>query len=52
MAPPVVYISPLEMLHASSFFWSGHRDQIAYLLLGGFSHPITAAIQSLDYVLM
>ena len=29
-------------------FKSGHRDQIACLLLGGFSNPRTAATQSLD----
>ena len=32
------------------FFWSSHRYQIACSLLGGFSKPITAAIQSLDSV--
>ena len=29
-------------------FKSGHRDQIACSLLGGFSKPRTAATQSLD----
>ena len=33
-----------------SFFWSGHRDQVACSLLGGFSKPRTAATQSLDSV--
>ena len=32
------------------FFGSGHRDQIACSLLGGFSKTRTAAIQSLDSV--
>ena len=36
--------------YLSFFFWSGHRDQIACSLLGGFSKPRTAAIQSLDSV--
>ena len=31
-----------------SFFWSGHYDQIACSLLGGFSKPRIAATQSLD----
>ena len=30
------------------FFWSGYRDQIACLLLGGFSNPRIAATQSLS----
>ena len=34
------------------FFLSGFRDQIACSLLGGFSKPRTAAIQSLDSVLI
>ena len=33
-----------------SFFGSGHRDQIACSLLGGFSKPRAAATQSLDSV--
>ena len=34
-----------------SFFYSGHRDQIACSLLGGFSKPRTTGTQSLDSVL-
>ena len=39
-------------LFTLSFFDSGHRYQIACLLLGGFPKPRTAATQSLDSFLI
>ena len=40
--------SCVNCLLSSSFFCSGHRDQIACSLLGVFSKARTAATQSLD----